>query len=273
MVTTVAAPAAFSVFADLLQREAGVHLPREKAYLLSTRLAGVMRREDVCSLDALSARLPGRSDLRGDVVEALLNHETYFFRDAIPFRHLEHEYLPRLHERKMRSKRLRIWCAACASGQEPLSLAILFARSPARWRDWDVEIHATDISQAVIDKAASGLFTQFEVQRGLPTPLLLDHFTQEGDKWRVHREIAERVTFRRHDLLSSSPVRNVDLVLARNVMLYFRPAERERALRNLAAAAAPDAGLMLGAAETIFNDASGFEPDPDSRGFYRRVTS
>jgi chemotaxis protein methyltransferase CheR len=201
-------------------------------------------------------------------VEALLNNETFFFRDAPAFQQLRHGALPALRQRRETTKQIRIWSAGCSTGQEAYSLAMIFANDPALWRGWNIEITATDVSEAALSKAKAGYYSPFEIQRGLPVGSMLKWFDQVGEDWRVKRELAGHVRFRRHNLLMAQTGR-FDLILCRNVLLYFSPARRVEAFERLAASMAPDGYLMLGAGETAAGHTDAFTSVPELRGLFR----
>ncbi|MGB3723500.1 MAG: protein-glutamate O-methyltransferase CheR [Pacificimonas sp.] len=269
-------PASFAIFAQLLKRHAGLNLRPEKSYLLAARLSSILRREDNITLDALAVRLtgaePGLMALEREIVEAMLNHETFFFRDILPFEELERSVYPRLKTARAASRRISIWCAACATGQEPFSIAIQLAEQRAPWTGWDVDILASDISHRALARAKSGAYTQFEVQRGLSTERLLMHFNKEGESWRILDDIRRRVRFEQRNLCAAPPPgRKFDIVFARNVLMYLGKEEKARALDNLRRSLADDGVLILGAAETVFGQADIFHPDQTCRGYYAPV--
>ncbi len=228
----------------------------------------------MASVEQLAIALDGGRNtvLLDELVDALLNHETYFFRDRTPFDLLAGAALPRLAEARRQRGRLRIWCAGCSTGQEAYSVAMLLADQPATWEGWTFDILGTDVSAATIARANDGLFSRFEVQRGLPVTQMLRHFTQEGDDWRVNADLRRQVRFIRHNLLDPPPGR-FDLILCRNVLLYLAPELRRRAFERLASAIMPDGVLMLGAGETVIGQTDLFSPDPDCRGLYRLIAN
>jgi chemotaxis protein methyltransferase CheR len=210
--------------------------------------------------------------LAQDVVEALLNNETYFFRDRLMFDILAREVLPDLAAKRASTRRLSIWSAGCSTGQEALSLAMLFADEPERWAGWKVDILGTDISGKAIAGARRGLYSQFEIQRGLGVTQMLRWFDESDAGWRPHRELSRRVRFERRNVLDDPPQPGAfDLVLCRNVLLYFERANRQRAFSRLAQATAQDGWLMIGAGETAAGQTTAFAPACDTSGLYRRV--
>ncbi|MGE0713610.1 MAG: protein-glutamate O-methyltransferase CheR [Planctomycetota bacterium] len=241
-------PAQLDHVRELLRRATGVALGAEKAYLIDGRLARVAREEGL-QLDALATRLIADARAQALAVEALLNHETSFFRDWHPFEALREVVLPQLFAAAPPGRRVRIWSAACATGQEPYSLAIMlrehFPAEAAR-----VELLATDVSEAALARARAGSFTQLEVNRGLPTRLLFAHFRREGSRWVARPELQQMVTFRPLNLLRDPFPAPVDLLLLRNALIYFDLATSRSILERAGAALAPGGRLVLGGAES-----------------------
>ncbi len=263
------------ILAGLLETRTGQQLSSNRRWRIETALKPLMRERDIRSLDQLIAILLGGREpaLTDRVVEALLNNETYFYRDRAPFELLMKGGIGRIERLRAREKRISIWCAACSSGQEAYSLAMGFAEDKRRWQGWTIEILGTDISSATIEQARSGLYSQFEVQRGLAVLQMMRWFEEvEGKNWRISPEIRRMVRFQQHNLLESPPaVGRFDIILCRNVLLYFSPATSRTVFERLAEASAPDACLMLGAGETVIGQSEAFVPDQDSRGLYIRV--
>jgi chemotaxis protein methyltransferase CheR len=209
------------------------------------------------------------------VVEALLNNETYFYRDRLPFDLLLKGALPRLQQARGKEKRLAIWCAGCSTGQEVYSLAMSFAEAKLRWQDWKIDILGTDVSRAAVERARRGLYSQFEVQRGLPVMQMMRWFDEaEGQQWQVSPELQKAVRFQVHSLLEAPPQpRRFDIILCRNVLLYFSAETQKAVFSRLVEASAPDAYLMLGAGETVIGQTEDFVSDPEQRGLYIRKTA
>jgi chemotaxis protein methyltransferase CheR len=258
--------------AGLFEDATGQRLGEDRVWRIEMTLTPLCRSRNICSLTALANRLgrSGEDVLRGEVIDALLNNETSFFRDPSAFHHLTATVLPQLRERRGREQRLRIWSAACSTGQEAYSLAMLFAEDPATWQGWTIEILGTDISGTAIHRARNGLYSQFEVQRGLPIRRLVDWFDPVLDEgWRVRPDLAGLVTFGRQNLLGPPPAgARFDLILCRNALLYFSADRRNEVLDRLAAAIAPDGALILGAGETP-SSGHRFLADPDMLTIYR----
>ena len=267
-------PLAARSLAGLLEQMTGQQLAKARRWRIETALQPVMRKHNISSLDMLAglASQPG-SALREDVVEALLNHETSFYRDLSVFKAIGDEVLPALAEARAATKKLRIWSAGCSTGQEAYSLAFLFSSQKGHWDDWQIDILGTDVSPQAVAQARNGTYSQFEVQRGLPINDLIARFDQEGDDWRIRSMLKARINFTVHNLLDSPPAGRYDMILCRNVMLYFS-AERQRAvLDRLASAITRDGMLILGAGETLLGHTEAFIPDPQLRGIYRPTLS
>jgi chemotaxis protein methyltransferase CheR len=222
------------------------------------------------SLTALVAKLRLREPLlETAVINAMTTNETLFFRDKQPFEAIRNVILPRLLEARRNRGRLRVWCAACSSGQEPYSIAMILDEMRLQLGGLSVEIIATDISEKVLEQARAGVFSQFEVQRGLPVRMLLKHFTQEGTKWRINPALGRTISFQSGNLLA--PLRHLgtfDLVLCRNVMIYFNEATKRDVLKRLTEVLAPDGYLLLGGAETVLGLSDTLSPHQSERSIY-----
>lgn len=266
----------FRVLAGLLKSRTGVVLGREKSYFLESRLLPLAARAGAWSIDALAAAL-ARADsgrLAAETVEAMLNNETFFYRDNAPFELLRTSVLPALRQSRSASRRLRIWCAAASTGQEPYSLAMMLAADEAAWEGWNVEIVATDVSRRALVRAEAGLYSQFEVQRGLPIQALVRHFDKEGEQWRLSRDIRRRVLFRQVNLCDSfAHLGTFDIILCRNVLMYFDAASKIDVLARMRRSIADDGSLLLGAAETVIGLGVDFQPDWVNRGLYRAAAA
>lgn len=264
----------FQFIAREIRARSGLVLTPDKSYLLETRLAPIARKEGFASvLELISAVRVRRDDrLLWVIADALTTNETFFFRDKTPFDQFRDLVVPDLMKARPPGARLRIWCAACSSGQEPYSLAMLVQELRAVGKIGDVEIVATDISDRVMEKARAGLYSQFEVQRGLPVQMLVKHFEKAGDLWRLSERIRSMVRFQRHNLLEDARVLGkFDIVYCRNVLIYFEGDAKRRTLEMIAGTMAEDGVLFLGAAETTLGITDAFASSPDRRGLYRRV--
>jgi chemotaxis protein methyltransferase CheR len=211
----------------------------------------------------------GAEALTSEVVEAMTTNETFFFRDKIPFDHLKEAILPALVQARAVRRSLRIWCAASSTGQEPYSIAMLLKETPAL-SGWRTEIVATDLSQAVLEKSKAGVFSQFEVQRGLPIQMLVKHFKQNGELWQLNADIRAMVQHRPLNLLQDfSHLGTFDVIFCRNVLIYFDQNTKVNIFERLARMLEPDGVLALGAAESVVGITNTFKPDPERRGLYR----
>ena len=261
------------ILASLLEARTGQQLTLSRRWRIETALSSLLRTRGIASLDELITILvmgkePALADL---VVEALLNNETYFFRDRSPFDTMRDKLLPALRTARVDTKTIRIWSAGCSTGQEAYSLAMMFADDPLKWQGWTIDILGTDVSSAAVHKAREGKYSQFEVQRGLAITQMIRWFSEEEDGWQVAAPLKERVRFAVHNLLEATPPSpgKFDIVLCRNVLLYLSNDRRREAFDRLAGQIAPDGALMLGAGETVIGQTERFAADRDCRGFYR----
>ena len=265
--------ATFTTLAAMIHARSGGVLAPDQGYMLETRLAGLLKREALRDLDALAERLrQGRHEaLAQEMTELLTTNESSFFRDGRPFEHLRTQ-LPALHRARPPGQPLRIWSAACSTGQEAYSISIVvseLAAQDAGFAGRRVEIIGTDLSSAVLERARAGVFTQFEVQRGLPIRTLMQRFTQEETRWRIKPELAARCRFEKLNLLGDlRGLGRFDVVFCRNVLIYFDVPGKARVLGNIAAQMAADGVLYLGAAETALGMATPLLPLPGERGIY-----
>jgi chemotaxis protein methyltransferase CheR len=246
-------PASQAILADLLAQRTGQEMQESRRWRFGAALTGLVRELEIDDIDAAIAGIgrDPRGPLARRVVEALLNHETYFFRDRQLFDLLGSEAIPRLAARRAASRRLSLWSAGCSTGQEAYSLAMLFAEQAARWEGWTIDIRACDVSATVVETARTGRYSQFQVQRGLSVMQTLRWFEEGDDGWQVAPQLQSMVRFKVHNILDPLPAGSrFDLVLCRNVLLYFDAATRARAFDRLAEVTAPDGLLMLGAGET-----------------------
>jgi len=246
-------PANYSLLCRLLRERSGLVLFGDKQYLVESRLVPVARRHGLGSIDDLcrAARNPGAEAIRVDITEAMTTNETFFFRDKQPFEQLAGHMLPYLLKARSNQRRLRIWCAAASTGQEPYSIAMLVKEIADKTVGWRIELLATDISNEVLEKAKSGAYTQFEVQRGLPINYLIKYFKQVGDMWQLDAGVRSMVKFRQLNLLRDfGDLGPFDIVFCRNVLIYFDQDTKTGALDRIADIMAPDGFLVLGASET-----------------------
>ena len=259
------------ILAGLLEARTGQQLTLNRRWRLETALNHLLRERGIASIDELITILVmGKEpNLASRVVEALLNNETYFFRDRSPFDLLGRAALPLLAQRRAATKRIRIWSAGCSTGQEVYSLAMLFAEEPMKWLGWTIDIVGTDVSDSVIQRARSGVYSQFEVQRGLGIAQMIKWFEETPEGWRAVEGLRKTVRFQVHNLLEAPPQPGgFDVILCRNVLLYLNSEMRERAFDRMASAMAPDGWLMLGAGETVIGQTRKLVADKDLRGLY-----
>ena len=264
-------PNDYDYLRQLLKDRSGLVLSAEKQYLVESRLLPVARRAGLGNLSELVIKLktPAASALVVETVEAMTTNESYFFRDKIPFDHFRNLIMPALIAARAGSRRIRIWCAAAASGQEPYSLAMSLKEMAGKLSGWRIEIVATDLSNEVLEKAKAGIYSQFEVQRGLPIQLLIKYFTQIGERWQIAPELRAMVTFRQINLLHDfSQLGFFDVVFCRNVLIYFDQSTKIAALERIARMTEADGFLVLGAAETVVGLTDTFKPMTDQRGLY-----
>lgn len=263
------------ILAGLLEAKTGQQLTMSRRWRLETALSQLLRERGIASIDELITILVmGREpSLSTRVVEALLNNETYFFRDRTPFDLLKAGALPELCRRRETSKTIRIWSAGCSAGQEVYSLAMMFAEDPSRWAGWTIDILGTDVSETMVSRARTGAYTQFEVQRGLGVQQMIRWFEEGADGWRAVEALRKSLRFQVHNILEPAPhPGKFDLILCRNVLLYLNDSMRRKAFDRLSSALAPDGWLMLGAGETVIGQAPSLEADRDMRGLYRHRT-
>jgi chemotaxis protein methyltransferase CheR len=264
----------FEYLSGFLKNASGLALTADKAYLLNSRLQPVAHQYGLKSISDVAARLRVSQDdrLRQDVIEAMTTNETSFFRDSSPFANFKDYVLPALLAARKAQRRLRILCAAASSGQEPYSLAMLLADSAALWAGWSIEIVAVDIDAKILKRAEDAVYTQFEVQRGLPVQMLLKYFDQQSaQNWALKPQVRSMVKFRQCNLLA--PFRELgifDVVFCRNVLIYFDRPTKKDVLDRLSKQMPEDGFLFLGGAETVIDISEAFSPSPNRRGLYIR---
>jgi chemotaxis protein methyltransferase CheR len=264
-------PLDYEFLCKCLKDRSGLVLSSDKQYLVESRLLPVARRADFDSLGELvSALKRGNADaLMTAVVEAMMTNESLFFRDKTPFDYFRTTVMPALTAARRGVRSIRIWCAAASTGQEPYSLAMALKEMEHDLAGWRIDLVATDISNEVLEKARQGLYSQFEVQRGLPIQLLVKYFTQVGEAWQIAPEIRAMVKYRQLNLLSDfSYLGTFDLIFCRNVLIYFDQATKADLLDRLAKMVASDGFLVLGAAETVVGLTDGFKVVGDKHGLY-----
>lgn len=261
----------FETFKNFLYKNSGLVITPEKTYLLESRLSPVLREHNIPDLAFLARTLSStpHGRVHNDVIEAMTTNETMFFRDIKPFEKFKDIVMPAILAAKGNNTRIRIWSAACSSGQEPYTLAIQIKENAHLWPGVNFEILATDISDKILDKAKKGHYSQFEVQRGMPTPLLVKHFTQTPDGWQIKDDIKNMVSYKNVNLLDNlKPLGSFDIIFCRNVLIYFDQPTKTDVLAKLHAQIAPHGFLFLGGAETVLGLTTAFKPMPDERGLY-----
>jgi chemotaxis protein methyltransferase CheR len=257
--------------AEVVATNSGLVLAPDKAYLVESRLTPLARRHGFASLEAFLKDLKAKRDkaMLWAVTDALTTNETFFFRDKTPFDQFRDDVLPTLARSR---ETLRVWCAACSTGQEPYSLAMLMSEVQYRFPKLKLDILATDISDRCLEKAPAGIYTRFEVQRGLPDGYLQKYFEGADDVWRVKPALRQAVRWRAFNLLDD-PIAlggRFDVVFCRNVLIYFDPPTKRRVLERIATVTQPDGYLFLGSAETVLGVTDSFESVPAKRGLYAR---
>jgi chemotaxis protein methyltransferase CheR len=246
----------FDFIRQLLRQRSAIVLETGKQYLVESRLTPLVRRLNLGSIGELVHELRTRpaDGLQGQVAEALATNETSFFRDHHPFETLRKTVLPELVRRRGGERRLNLWCAGCASGQEPYSLALLLQEHFPELAGWKVALLASDFSRDILARARAGRYNQIEVNRGLPAALLVKYFRQHGTDWQLEADVRGRVDFQEINLVQPwPPLPRMDLILIRNVLIYFDVETKKAILDRLARSLRPDGYLLLGGAETTLN--------------------
>ena len=264
-------PQDYEYLRKLLKDQSGLDLSVDKQYLLESRLVPLSRKAGLAGIPELVQKMKaGSASLTAQVVEAMTTNETFFFRDKVPFDHFRQSIMPEILKARASRKSVRIWCAAGSTGQEPYSLAMCLKEMDSQLAGWRVEIIATDLSQAVLEKSKAGLFSQFEVQRGLPIQLLVKYFKQNGEFWQINPDIRAMVQHKQLNLLHDfSHLGIFDVIFCRNVLIYFDQDTKINIFNRLCKVMEPDGFLVLGAAETVVGLTDAFRPFPDKRGLYR----
>ena len=265
-------PSDYEYLRKLLKERSGLDLSADKQYLVESRLVPLARKSALAGIPELVLKIKGggAEPLTAEVVEAMTTNETFFFRDKIPFDHLKEAVIPALLQARAARRSLRIWCAASSTGQEPYSIAMCLKEAGPALSGWRTEIVATDLSLGVLEKARAGIFSQFEVQRGLPIQLLVKYFTQVGELWQLNADIRAMVQHRQLNLLQDfSHLGTFDVIFCRNVLIYFDQDTKAGIFARIARMIEPDGVLALGAAESVVGITNAFKPYPERRGLYR----
>jgi chemotaxis protein methyltransferase CheR len=266
----------FDFFCKFLHKQTGTALGAGKEYLVESRLAPIARSHKLADSDAvvMAVRANATGPLVRECLAAMMTHESFFFRDIRPFDDFRKSVLPGLIARRANVRRLRIWCAAASTGQEPYSLAMILQEEAAKLAGWTVELVATDISPAALSYARDGLYTHFEVQRGLPAQLLVKYFAKENTNWRLAPTIRNMVNYREFNLLDDAALLgSFDVVFCRNVLIYFDQDTKGRVLERIARRMQNDGVLFLGGAETVIGLTTRFAPVNGFRGIYAPGTA
>jgi len=264
-------PPEYEYLRKFLKDYSGLDLSADKQYLIESRLFPLARKVGLSGISELVQKIMGGSAaFNVQVVEAMTTNETFFFRDKVPFEHFRNLIMPQMLRSRANRKSVRIWCAAGSTGQEPYSLAMSLKEMGAALDGWRIEIVATDLSQEVLEKSRAGLYSQFEVQRGLPIQLLVKYFKQVGELWQINPDIRAMVQHRQFNLLHDfSELGVFDLIFCRNVLIYFDQETKTNIFNRLAKALEPDGFLVLGAAETVIGLTTVFKPLIEQRGVYQ----
>ncbi len=269
-------PIDFDFVSKLVKDRSGLVLTKEKAYLLESRLMPVARKLGIKDLGELisTIRSQPKEALLREVTEAMTTNESFFFRDLKPFDLFRDKILPHLIRTRVPRKSFRIWCAAASGGQEPYSLAIILKEHAAQLAGWRTEILGTDISTEILAKAKAGVYSQFEVQRGLPVQLMVKYFKKHEDIWKIDNAVRNMVQYREFNLLGNlKALGRFDVVFCRNVLIYFDPPTKKQVLDQIATLMPEDGLLFLGGAETVIGVTDKFKPVPGQRGIYCLNTS
>ncbi len=264
------------VLSDLLEKHTGQVVAANRQWRMETTLKPVMRRYSIPDIETLAAVINSGSEeqLKIDCVEAMINNETCFFRDQANFALLTGPLLDSLRAQNGVSKTLRIWSAACSTGQEPYSLAMMICENAEKWQGWAIEIFATDVSASALKRASEGRYSQFEIQRGMPVVLMLKYFTQVGEDWVINENLRKMVTFRQHNMLNKvEGHRTFDVILCRNMLMYLCDDKRRQVLDSVSDTIGPNGMVMLGAAETVIGQTEKLSASREFRGFFQRTDS
>ena len=263
----------FDIYKDLLREQSGLMLTQDKSYLIESRLNPVAKKwgyEDVVGMTDVLRAVPPR-DLVNDIVEAMTTNETSFFRDTRPFDTFKNVVLPHFIKNPPSGKHLRIWCAAASSGQEPYSIAMILKEEAAKLSGWRFTITATDISHEILEQAKEGVYSQFEVQRGLPITLLMKYFVQNDDKWEISQDIKKMVNFKYFNLLDDMTIMGQhDIILCRNVLIYFDQPTKKDVMERMCKKMSDNGFFFLGGAETVLGITDDLKNIPDTRGLYAK---
>lgn len=266
----------FELYRDLLKSSSGLSLTAEKTYLLESRLQPLALKNGFATLETMTAHFRQNRDaiLHAQIVEAMTTNETLFFRDERPFRQFRTKILPELIKQRQERKHLRIWSAACSTGQEAYSIAMILDEERLKIPGWKIEIIGTDIAEGPLDIARAGSYNQFEVQRGLPIQMAVKYFDKHGEKWQLKPEIRQMVRFQKFNLLHNpESLGKFDIIFCRNVLIYFDKPTKAGVLRMLSRTIPADGYVFLGAAETALGLCHDLEYVPEFTGLFRRMNN
>jgi chemotaxis protein methyltransferase CheR len=264
----------FSALSTLLKSETAVVLESGKEYLVESRLTSLAHDEGFGSLGEMIDLVLRRSNpsLNQKVLLALTTNETSFFRDLSAFEFLKTTALPEMIKNRSSTKSLTVWSAACSTGQEPYSIAMSMAENFPELNQWGVRVMASDLNPKIVKKAAQGMYTSLEVNRGLPIQLLVKYFTQDGDTYHLRPEIKDKVSFFEQNLIGTWPTTPVDILFMRNVLIYFDTETKRQIFEKVKTVLAPDGYLFLGVAETPYRITEGFKKVTGSTNVYKKET-
>lgn len=264
-------PEDFQFYKKFLYERSGLSLGEEKVYLLVSRLTPVARQWSFASLADMTKALRGTPDAKmlGEIVDAMTTNETLFFRDDRPFKYFKTNVIPSIVKAREARKSLRIWAAASSTGQEPYSIVMTLLDTVTNHESWRMEILGTDLSDSALAQARKGEFNQFEIQRGMPIQLLMKHFKQDGQVWRINDKIRNMVKFENFNLLDSmDKFGTFDVIFCRNVLIYFDEPTKKKILQNMIKRLAPDGYLFLGGSETAFGLCPELKINTECPGLY-----
>lgn len=251
----------FQYIQSFIKNHTAIVLDTGKDYLVESRLSPIAKEYGLHSVDNLVATFKEKptDDLKLKIIDAMTTNETLFFRDIHPFELLKEKILPELINKRGKKRVLSIWCAAASSGQEPYTIAMLLKELGYALNGWTIEFIASDISEKILAKAREGVYSQLEVNRGLPMPYLLKYFDKEGAGWRIKQELRDMVHYRKINIINSWPISNVDIVFMRNVLIYFDLETKKEIFNRLTTTLARDGYLFLGGSETVLGITNQFE--------------
>lgn len=264
-------PNDFNYLREMLKETSGLVLSEDKKYLIESRLMPIAKKINFDSISSMVSELQRSksTDLKNKIVEAMTINESFFFRDKVPFDNFKKVMLPKLLETNATTKHIRIWSAAASTGQEAYSLAMILREHKKELEGWRVDIIGTDICSQALEKAKSGLYSQFEVQRGMPVNYLVQNFKQNGTTWQINPNIISMVQYRQFNLLNNYTILGrFDIIFCRNVLIYFDKDTKKDIISRMAKQANPNCFLVLGSSETLVGMDSGFEAYESVRSLY-----